>query len=212
MALKDGWTQKEIASACRTQQSIVSAWKNGSKVAEEGQLRKLLDAYGAKLRRRTVRIYHALTDNQGARKIHMIKVEGEVIFNFPYRNMEFCPKCAVLLPGCRCYAKISVSRHTRRLIVHAMGKGEFCLVRQIRLINNEYQRLFPEANIYDSEVLLAKCDTQALLAFIDALATSAQEEQKLNQTEHIMAQVLVRKALLEHGQPLDDVEEHLAVW
>jgi transcriptional regulator with XRE-family HTH domain len=59
MALRDGWTQNQIADACRTQQSVVSSWKNGATQAKESQLVKLLEVYGPKLRRKSFKIYHA---------------------------------------------------------------------------------------------------------------------------------------------------------
>jgi transcriptional regulator with XRE-family HTH domain len=211
MALRDGWTQKQIADACRTQQSVVSAWKNGSKQAQEGQLKKLLDLYGSKLRRRTAKVYHSFLSDQGTNQVHMIKVEGEVIFTFPYRNKEFCPRCATLLPGCSCYAKDKRVSHTRRLVVHAMGKGEFCLVAQSRLIKDEYQKNYPETNIYNSSVM-GRFSAHQLLEGIDSLGAEKDGERELDPAEHLMAQMLIRKALLEQGYSLEGVEEHLAAW
>lgn len=57
IALNDGMTQEEIARVCRTQQSVVSSWKNGKNKATEQQLAELLRRYGARLNRTTARIY-----------------------------------------------------------------------------------------------------------------------------------------------------------
>lgn len=212
MALRDGWTQKQIAETCRTQQSIVSSWKNGSKQAQESQLKKLLDLYGSKLRRKTSRIYHAFINDNDSKHIKMIKVEGEIIFTFPFRNIKFCPKCSLSSPNCRCNAKIQLFRHTCRFIVHAMGKGEFCLVFQSRLINDEFQSMFPETNIYNSQVL-GRYSAPRLLEIFDVFGTEEDAvSELLNPTERLMAKMLIRKALLEQGQPLDGIEEHLAAW
>ncbi|MGB3225945.1 MAG: helix-turn-helix transcriptional regulator [Desulforhopalus sp.] len=77
LALNDGWTQDEIATKCRTQQSVVSGWKNGSKPATEQILKPLLDIYGYKLRRKTFRVYWSL-DNEINQKT-FYRVEGKVI-------------------------------------------------------------------------------------------------------------------------------------
>lgn len=57
IALNDGMTQEEIARVCRTQQSVVSSWKNGKNKATEQQLGELLRRYGARLNRTTARVY-----------------------------------------------------------------------------------------------------------------------------------------------------------
>ena len=59
IALNDGMTQEDIARVCRTQQSVVSSWKNGKNKATEHQLADLLRRYGARLNRTTARIYLA---------------------------------------------------------------------------------------------------------------------------------------------------------
>lgn len=57
IALNDGMTQEEIARVCRTQQSVVSSWKNGKNKATEQQLAELIRRYGARLNRTTARVY-----------------------------------------------------------------------------------------------------------------------------------------------------------
>lgn len=57
IALDEGMTQDEIARLCRTQQSVVSKWKNGKGRGTEDQLAPLLKRFGARLRRTVTRIY-----------------------------------------------------------------------------------------------------------------------------------------------------------
>lgn len=216
MALRDGWTQKDIADACRTQQSVVSSWKNGSTLAKESQLQKLMEIYGPKLRRRTFKVYHdLLQDSQGGYRIQMIKVEGEVMLSFPFRNKEFCAKCHALASddtcSCRCGSKIRKVLPTRRLLVHSMGKGEFSLVNQRRLIKDEYQMQFPETNIFASRVV-GRYDAKGLLGHIDDMHNQDSDADEMNRTENLMLQMLARKALLEHGYPIEGIEEHNAAW
>ena len=211
MALRDGWTQKDIADACRTQQSVVSSWKNGSALAKESQLQKLMEIYGPKLRRRTFKVYHdLLQDSQGDYHIQMIKVEGEVMLSFPYRNKEFCAKCHALASdgtcSCRCGSKIRKVLPTRRLLVHSMGRGEFCLLDQHRLIKDECQMQFPETNIFASRVV-GRYDAKALLGQMDDMSS-----QDMRIEESLMLRMLARKALLEHGYPIEGIEEHSAAW
>lgn len=57
IALDDGMTQIDIATACRTQQSIVSKWKSGESRGTEQQLAPLIKKYGSRLNRTTARVY-----------------------------------------------------------------------------------------------------------------------------------------------------------
>lgn len=213
MALRDGWTQKQIADTCRTQQSVVSAWKNGSAQARESQLQKLLELYGPKLRRRAFKIYHNLgADDTGEYCIRMIKAEGEVILSFPYRNREFCAKCHVLIANGRCPsacdAKTRKLLPTRRLVVHAMGKGEFLLISQSRLIKDEHLMRFFEINIFSSRVM-GRYSAQDFLSCIDDIQQKIDDASEINQEENIILRILTRKTLLEYGYPVD-VEVHQA--
>lgn len=214
MALRDGWTQKQIADTCRTQQSVVSAWKNGSAQARESQLQKLLELYGPKLRRRAFKIYHDFgVDDTGENCIRMIKVEGEVILSFPYRNQEFCAKCHALIANGRCSsacdAKTRKFLPTRRLVVHAMGKGEFLLISQRRLIKDEHLMKFLEINIFSSRVM-DRYSAQDLLGCIDGIQQKIEDASEINGAENTILRILIRKALLEYGCPIDGLEVHHA--
>ena len=50
-------TQKDIADACRTQQSVVHKWKKGESKGTEEQFDKLIKKYGPRLNRTTSRLY-----------------------------------------------------------------------------------------------------------------------------------------------------------
>jgi len=65
IALNDGMTQEEISKVCRTQQSVVSSWKNGKSKATEQQLAELLRRYGARLNRTTAKVYLVYEDPKG---------------------------------------------------------------------------------------------------------------------------------------------------
>lgn len=212
MALRDGWTQKQIAEACRTQQSIVSSWKSGAAQAKEIQLTKLLEIYGPRLRRKAFRIYHHfIQEESGDFRAHLIKVEGEVIFSFPFRNKNFCTQCHKESSDCSCRPKGKKIIPTRKLIVHALGHGEFCLLMQARLLKDEFQTQFPETNIFVTEVA-GHFTVEKLLEFCESLNPTNdtdQDDKLLQGAEYLMLQMLVRKSLLEHGYPLEGVEEHV---
>lgn len=212
MALRDGWTQKQIAETCRTQQSIVSSWKSGAAQAKENQLTKLLEIYGPRLRRKAFRIYHHFhKEDSGDFRAHLIKVEGEVIFSFPFRNKNFCNQCHKESTACPCRQKGRKIIPTRKLVVHALGRGEFCVLIQARLLKDEFQTQFPETNIFVTEVA-GHFNVEELLKFCDSLNPtnkSDQDDNLLQGAEYLMLQMLVRKSLLEHGYPLAGVEEHV---
>lgn len=209
MASRDGWTQKQIADACRVQQSVVSTWKSGVKQARENQLKALLDVYGPRLFRKSFKVYHnfILGEHENL-SICMIKIEGEVMLTFPYRNKIFCMKCFSELTSCSCSIKIKKMLPTRKIIVHAMGKGEFCLLKQSRILKDQYQMKYPDTNIFTATVI-GRFTSQELLNRFGNLDKNHNPEEKIDEVEHLMAQMLLRKSLLEHGYPLEGVEEHL---
>lgn len=217
MALRDGWTQTSIAEACRTQQSIVSKWKSGATQAKENQLTKLLEIYGPKLRRQSFKIYHDLIiDAQDKLIVQMIKVEGNVLLTFPYSNSEFCSKCLNIISDenkyhnirCRCSSSVKKQMPKKKLIFHIMGKGEFCVVHQERLLKTAAQMKFPETNIFRSNVI-GQWNVEDLLKFVDDRFIQDTTSKEPDRAEHLMLQMLIRKALLENGYPVEGVEEHL---
>lgn len=208
MALRDGWTQKQIADACRTQQSVVSAWKNGAKQALEHQLKPLLEVYGARLRRKSFRIYHNWREipDQEEPEIKLIKVEGEVIFSHAYGAYLSCLRCNPKECNDDRHPKKSVPQ--RRIIIHDQGMGKFCLVQQRRTIHQNYQTLFADANIFAS-IATGHLSLSQLLENLDG--NQLYVDQKEYQPNKLLIRMLVRKALLEHGIPLEGVEEYLSV-
>lgn len=210
MALRDGWTQKQIADACRTQQSIVSGWKSGAVQANEHQLKPLLELFGPRLRRKTFRVYHDLSlQPDGGSSFQLIKVEGEVIFSFPFRNKELCTRCQVQSSGCSDRQHVKKVTATRKLVVHALGSGVFCCLLQKRMLADEYQMRFPETNVFLSKVVGASYASGDLLEYCDSGAwgeAEAGDEQHL--VAKIMLPMLIRKALLEHGYPVEGVVVH----
>lgn len=209
MALRDGWTQTEIGHACRVSQSIVSTWKSGAKQATEGQLTKLLEIYGPRLRRKSFRIYHDLIKQpEGGYLPKLIKVEGDIIFNFPFRNKELCTRCQAESSACSDRLHVKKVVATRRLIVHALGAGNFCCLRQKRMLNDEYQMRFPETNVFSTQVV-GHHTSDELLTYCDSGAWGEdQGDDEHHEVEKIMLSMLARKALLEQGYPVEGVDEH----
>lgn len=222
MALRDGWTQTSIAEACRTQQSIVSKWKSGAAQAKEIQLTKLLEIYGPKLRRQSFKIYHSLSVSEDNKiVVKMIKVEGNVLLSFPYSNSEFCSKCLKIISNdhvyrnicCHCSNKIIKQLPKRKIIFHIMGRSEFCIVHQQRILKTEALMKFPETSIFTSN-FVGQWNIANLLEFIDKECSQEDnsKEFELDIAEKLMLQMLVRKSLLENGYPVEGIEEHMAAW
>ena len=213
MSLRDGWTQQQIAAECRTQQSIVSSWKSGAAQAKTGQLAKLLAVYGPRLRRKAFRIYHDFIDKGDAGLApHLIRVEGNIILSFPFRNKTFCVQCHSESETCACRQKGKKILPTQKLIVHAMGEGIFCCLHQRRLLRDKFQMQFPETNLFCTKVV-GNFTSQELLDYFDTLEWATEQDDKVALVaERLMLRLLARKALLEHGYPVDNVEEHCASW
>lgn len=211
MALRDNWTQKQIAEACRTQQSVVSSWKSGAAQAKESQLTKLLEIYGPRLRRKTFKIYHDLIlPPEGQWRLHLLKVEGDVLLSFPFRNKTFCTRCQTESPSCNCSVREKRIVATRRIVVHALGSGTFCVLSQQRMLKEKYQMQLPETNVFSTRVI-GTMDNAGMLAFVDSGEWAKDEEDNtLRVTQQILLQLLIRKSLLEHGYSVENVEEYRA--
>lgn len=191
IAIKDGWTQNEIADACRTQQSVVSDWKKGVKQAYEHQIRPLLDLFGNKVRRTSFKVYPFIEGDA----VKMAKVEGEVILQFAFRKREINKR---LTP-------------TRKIAIHSMGKGSFCVVLQYLLYSDQYLSRYDGILQWAGSVIRVESSVQLIegtAKFSDAILGGevlfdAQELQSLD--------IAIRKALLQNGFPVDGVEEYLAM-
>jgi len=58
-ARKEGMTQTEIAKLCRVQQSIVSGWSKGEKLAPIHVIKPLIEKYGTQINKKHSRVYFA---------------------------------------------------------------------------------------------------------------------------------------------------------
>lgn len=191
IAIKDGWTQNQIAVACRTQQSVVSDWKKGVKQAYEHQIRPLLDLFGNKVRRTSFKVYPFIEGDA----VKMAKVEGEVILQFAFRKREINKR---LTP-------------TRKIAIHSMGKGSFCVVLQYFLFKDQYLSKYD--GILQWQGIVDCVETSAQLIENTAKLTEKKidDEELLDKLELLSLDIALKKALLQNGFPVDGVEEYLAV-
>lgn len=196
LALNDGWTQNEIRVACRTQQSVVSAWSKGTKLGTEEALKPLLEIYGHKLRRNTFKVYWS-TDPE-TKQTSYYKLEGKVILNQAF-----------------CYSQASSSYRdkkipTQRLIIHHQGINKFRIVFQTRLksIRGFDLESTTDDSVWNSTIT-EQTDLEKLLKFIDAYS---EESLKNQPDEALTLPFIARQALLNHGFDIDGVVEYPAVW
>jgi transcriptional regulator with XRE-family HTH domain len=198
LALNEGLTQKEIAALCRTQQSIVSAWAKGTKLANEGQLTELLTRYGHTLRRQSFRLYWSIDDETKTKKFY--RVEGKVIFQHIFYNLRRETKSG----------KLRKNNPEVRLIVHHQGQDSFRLVEQNRiplddgLLIDSYQ----DEAIWNSFIFEPQTGKE-LVQLIDV--SCANMTKKWPSDGHSLP-FLIRQALLQHGFQVEDIEEYPAQW
>lgn len=197
MALNDGWTQKSIAAACRTHQSIVSDWNNGAKYGHEDQLMPLLEQYGHKIRRNAFRLYWNIDPETGTKSYH--RVEGTVILSEAFSEPR------------RQHAKLIKKIPVRKLVVHHQGKGRFRVVEQSRIqftnTNEELESSHEDA-IWVSTVT-DQFDEAGLIEYVDRYKLDELRDQPGDGSTLMF---LIRKALLIHGFYVDGVVEYPAVW
>jgi len=198
LALNDGWTQNEIAIKCRTQQSIVSAWKKGLKLSNEQQLKPLLDVYGHKLRRNSFRVYWTLNTETNEKTFY--RVEGKVILSQTFHD-----------PRRDSRGKLVKKVPMNKLVIHHQGSDQFRAVTQCRLTfkssSQELECSIEEA-IWNSNISDAMSTAQ-LIKYVDIYAG-----EKLNDfpSDANTLPFLLRQALLNHGMPVDGIVEYPAVW
>ncbi|MBA4502525.1 hypothetical protein H1S06_09140 [Marinobacterium sp. 3-1745] len=198
LALNDSWTQTEIAKACRTQQSVVSAWSKGTKRGTEEQLKPLLNIYGSKLRRNAFRVYWSLNPENYEKQF--FRVEGKVIlsqaFFDPRRDQR---------------GKLVKKIPMHKLVIHHQGEGKFRVAIQGRLTfrdSSQELECSVEDAIWNSQIS-EQMDVKSLLEFVDKYA-----ETKLRDfpSDANTLPFLLRQALLNHGIPVDGVVEYPALW
>jgi transcriptional regulator with XRE-family HTH domain len=197
LALNDEWTQTDIAKACRVQQSVVSAWKNGAAKATENQLIQLLKIYGHKLRRNSFRVYQSIDSETGELTFH--KVEGQVILSQSLTDAR------------RQNSRLVKKIPEFKLVVHDQGKGKFRVIQQNRLKfsqSNSELECSQEDAIWNS-IIGDQINVSELLEFIGAYCIKHLNDYL---SDAYSLPFLIRKALLNHGHHVDGIEEYPAVW
>ncbi|WP_290612629.1 hypothetical protein [Arsukibacterium sp. UBA3155] len=198
MALNDGWTQLEIADKCRTQQSIVSAWKRGSKQGTEEQLLPLLNIYGHKLRRNAYKVYWSLNTETLEKTFY--RVEGKVIF-----AQAFCD------PRRDKSGKLVKKIPEYKLVVHHQGADQYLVVHQSRIkFTNSKQEI--ENQVEDaiwSSKILETLTSNDLIRFVDNYAVESLNNYP---SDAQTLPFLIRQALIHHGVPVEGVIEYPAAW
>lgn len=199
LVLNNGWTQTEIAKTCRTQQSVVSAWSKGEKLATEQQLKPLLDLFGYKLRRNTFKLYWL--KNAETSKIEFIKVEGKIIFSLLISKKDgykkFVPKY--------------------KFIIHYQGNEQFYIILKEKIYGDYDKSL--EAATWQT-ILNQSIGISELLRFFDKLSSEDIENMDWfwlkfcrDFPEYTQSlPFLVRQALLNHGFPVNNIIEYPVSW
>lgn len=200
LAINEGWTQAQIANACRTQQSVVSAWKNGEKLATEAQVMPLLEVFGDKLRRNSFRVYYSLDGE----RYKFYKVEGNIIFS----HVLFDPDSVQDKPKLR-------AEKFLKFVIHNQGKGKFILVKMHRPRFNEngkvgeYLTCNKEDGIWFSEIG-ERMSAKKTVAEIDRICSNA--EAKISKHDQVSLPYLIRQSFVQNGFPLEEIEEFPAQW
>jgi len=197
LALNNGWTQNEIKDACRTQQSVVSDWSKGTKLATEQQLKPLLEVFGHKLRRNSFRVYWYIDSKTQEKSFH--KVEGTVVLSQAFNDAR--------RDGHRLVKKIPV----QKLVVHHQGENKFRVVYQSRLTfrhSSEELESMVEDAIWNSTIS-DQYELSELLNIIDEYALSSLNE---HPSDANTLPFIARQALLNHGFNIDGVVEYPAIW
>lgn len=208
IAINNGWTQEEIAKKCRTQQSVVSAWKRGEKLATESQIKPLLDLYGAELRRKTFKLYYKEENKENDIIEHsFIKVEGKVIFlRFFYQSFS-------IQNG----KSSKIKRIPQlRLILQDRGNGCFILtICENKLIHFVNDNDIPIDNFWINRLLKEFSSTSEIINFIDAYFIGKECNKFFHKNypfESEQMPFLVREALLNQGFSIDGIEIYQSNW
>jgi transcriptional regulator with XRE-family HTH domain len=196
-ALNDGWTQKSIADFCRTQQSIVSSWARGEKLANEEQLKPLLEIYGNKVRRRSFKTYYSYNEENG---YIFSKVEGKIIFSYTFIK----PK---EISSDKKYKHTAI----RRIVIHEQSAGKFRIIDQNRptlKVSGEYLECQVEDGIWFSTITSPKSVIE-VISTIDELSNDFKNDFKNHfEDESITLPFLIRKVMLESGFSIDGVVDY----
>jgi len=197
LALNDGWTQNEIRVACRTQQSVVSAWSKGTKLGTEETLRPLLGQYGNKLRRNSFRVYWCIDPETKIKTFH--KVEGKVVLSQAFYDAR------------RSGTKLVNQIPQLKLVVHHQGANKFRLVYQSRLTFQQTNEEL-ESMVDDAVWASAISDRFELSELLNEIDDYAEKTLAKYPSDANTLPFIVRQALLNHGFDIDGVVEYPAVW
>jgi len=199
LAMNDGWTQKDIADKCRTQQSVVSSWCKGSNLAKEQQLRPLLELYGHKIRRNSSRVYWNIDSETREKKFY--RVEGKVILAEAFYDARRDSS-----------GKLKKKIPVHKLVIHHQGNNQFRVVQQSRLYfdasSDELESSVADA-IWGSDVHQDPYTAEELVKFADRYAKEALSEFP---SDANVLPFIIRQALLQHGFEVDDVVDYPASW
>ena len=197
LAINDGWSQVEIADACRVQQSIVSAWSKGTKQGTEETLKPLLEQYGNKLRRNSFRVYWCIDPETKIKTFH--KVEGKVVLSQVFYDAR------------RSGAKLIKQIPELKLVVHHQGANKFRLVYQSRLTfqnsNEEIESMVEDA-IWGSTI----SDRYELAELLNVIDNYSEKTLANYPCDANTLPFIARQALLNHGFEIDGVVEYPAIW
>lgn len=212
IAIADGMTQQEIATVCRTQQSVVSGWLRGASLAFEHQVVELRKRYGSRLNRTTARVY-LVEHSEPAAAPRIVSVEGPIVFRYTFICPAEDPRKK--LP----FVRFAVARW----IVHRHGRGHFVLVDLLRRQLDEEQRARWQEEVRSTShahilphMEWVDCDDDAgrwlarVTQPLDAAGLIAHCDRHLadpNTTHNVHDELtlpfLLRKMLAEQGQDVD---------
>lgn len=197
LALNDGWSQSEIATQCRTQQSVVSGWSKGEKFATEQQLKPLLEVYGHKLRRNSFRVYWNIDSDTQQKSF--FKVEGKVILSQAFYDAR------------RVKHQVIKKVPLMKLVIHHQGENKFRLVVQHRLVfrhtNAELESSVEDA-VWGSKV----SELYELAGLLNAVDEYAETMLSEYPSDANTLPFIARQTLLNHGFSIDGIVEYPAVW
>ncbi|MCX7067427.1 MAG: hypothetical protein NTW85_07020 [Methylococcales bacterium] len=217
LALNDGWIQQSIAKACRTQQSIVSAWARGENQGTEAQLAPLLEQYGNQLRRKSFQVYYHFDSEE--QKFKFFRVEGKVIFSYTFFKEKQSNKITKKIP-------------VFKIIVHEQGKGVFRTVEQNRpssTSNEQGELVFriveqhrPHFNNDVDKLLKCHVESGHWFSYISEQLNTEQVVQKIETlsgefaknewlSEKYTLPFLIRKAMIENGYHLENIVEYPSI-
>jgi transcriptional regulator with XRE-family HTH domain len=197
LALNDGWSQSEIATKCRTQQSVVSGWSKGEKFATEQQLKPLLEVYGHKLRRSSFRVYWNIDSDTQQKSF--FKVEGKVILSQAFYDAR------------RVKHQIVKKVPKLKLVIHHQGENKFRLVLQNRLkfrVSSAELESAVEDAVWGSMV----SELYELKELLDAIDEYAETKLSEYPSDANTLPFIARQALLNNGFSIDGIVEYPAVW